>query len=160
MRLLIVRHSKAEDTSLTGRDFDRNLTEKGINRAHALGKELLTRKLIPEFVFSSPLNRAIQTAHILAEHVFNKSEIAVISELEPDTNLFRSLKEFLDTEKYTGKSVMIVGHQPELGYLVEELALHAEKVDSISPGTLVAINLSSWRKHSGKIELVLQGREF
>ena len=68
--LTLFRHAKTERDSTTGRDFDRQLAERGERDAARMGEEI--RKLGAEFdaILSSPAARAAQTAELagLAPH--------------------------------------------------------------------------------------------
>ncbi len=67
-RIFFVRHTVTEQTGkiLYGRSPGVNLSQEGIKQAH------LTAQYLSEFeikvVFSSPLERAVQTAEIIAQH--------------------------------------------------------------------------------------------
>jgi len=65
MELYVARHGETLsniERRLTGKDNDSSLTEKGIEQAKRLGKSL--EHIIFDAVYSSPLNRAIDTANI------------------------------------------------------------------------------------------------
>ena len=62
--LTLFRHAKTERDSTTGRDFDRQLAERGERDAARMGEEI--RKLGADFdlILSSPAARAVQTAEL------------------------------------------------------------------------------------------------
>lgn len=64
--LYIIRHAKAELPTWEKKDFDRNIIDKGIERAVHIAEDLTQRISINAHtaVLSSSANRAIQTAHI------------------------------------------------------------------------------------------------
>jgi len=78
-RLMIVRHAKSDwdDASLS--DFDRTLNHRGRKAAPDMAERLLEKKIIPQYILSSPAVRAKTTANIfaktlgLAEPSYNRS---------------------------------------------------------------------------------------
>ncbi len=152
MRLLVVRHAKAEDTSSSGGDFERNLTLSGIARAEALGRIIKQKDLVPSEVYCSPLNRTVQTAQLLRKIAFPDTDIAYLEELGPDITLYESLRPFLESKATNDLTIMIIGHQPELGFLVSTLLSPEQKrVEAISPGTLVVLNLREWIRNAAEL---------
>ena len=69
MDLYILRHGIAEETSATGRDRDRSLTDEGREKTCAAGKALRRMDIAFDLVLSSPFVRARQTADIVAEEL-------------------------------------------------------------------------------------------
>src|SRR5690606_41721411 len=67
--LYLIRHAKAEEHSFFKRDYDRNLTEKGKERAQQIAIQLAQQLVItPQTsVLSSSANRAIQTAELFCD---------------------------------------------------------------------------------------------
>ena len=63
---LLVRHAHAEWPHYTGRDFDRPLTQRGLDDAQATAVALRDARLIPQLVLTSPAKRTRQTTEILA----------------------------------------------------------------------------------------------
>ncbi len=81
VRLILVRHGESEANAMSimqGR-MDSPLTDKGRKQAKAVADKL-SRLVVPDNVFSSPLSRALETAYIIATK-FNLEPI-VISELQ------------------------------------------------------------------------------
>ncbi len=67
--LYLIRHAKAEEYAFGKRDYDRNLTEKGKERAVQIASTL-AQQLHPTpstQILSSSANRAIQTAYLFSE---------------------------------------------------------------------------------------------
>ena len=63
-RLTLFRHAKTERDSLTGRDIDRKLNERGEHDAPLMGEEMRKLELDYDIVLSSPAARAVQTAEL------------------------------------------------------------------------------------------------
>ena len=68
-KLYLVRHAKSswKDSSLA--DFDRPLNKRGEKNAPLMGKMLVSNKIKPDLIVSSPANRAKLTALILAKEL-------------------------------------------------------------------------------------------
>jgi 2,3-bisphosphoglycerate-dependent phosphoglycerate mutase len=70
-RFLLVRHGQSiwnKDSKFTGWT-NIPLTEKGREEAAAVAKTLISRHLVPNIVFSSVLDRAIETSAIIKHHL-------------------------------------------------------------------------------------------
>jgi phosphohistidine phosphatase len=116
MDLLIIRHAIAfeRDRHRWREDAERPLTPAGIRRARraAAGLKQLTGR--PQWLLTSPLTRARQTAQILTEIAGwpAAEEAAELSPGEPTSAVLALLAK--DRSKLTA----IVGHQPGLGELL------------------------------------------
>ncbi len=110
MRLLIVRHAEAAPGEP---DELRPLTPAGRERARALGQRLRADGFAPDAVVTSPLLRARETAAAL-----DLGEPAVDDRLAPGA----SPDDLRDAATGRGATVLVVGHQPDCGRAVLELA--------------------------------------
>lgn len=114
MQLILLRHGKAEPTSMDG-DFSRALVEKGREQARKAAKLLRTAGALPDIVLTSPLLRARQTADEFCQTAGMPGAVTqswLASGMHPETAL-RELAAFKDF-----KSVAIVGHEPDLSQLI------------------------------------------
>jgi phosphohistidine phosphatase len=115
MKLLIIRHAKAEERSgrlfMRKKDADRRLTDEGRKdmRKHAKG----LREIAPtiDVLATSPLVRARETAEIVAE-VFGVSKIVELALLAPESDK-QALLAWLK-EQAADATIAIVGHEPHL----------------------------------------------
>lgn len=118
MELLVIRHARAEDHSVSGTDFDRELVAKGFDQAKRLGAFLKRLDRRPDVVLTSPLVRAKQTAETFCEAAGMPGPVVqgwLASGMDPETAI-RELVAFSDFER-----VAIVGHEPDLSSLIEWL---------------------------------------
>ena len=110
MRLLIVRHAEAAPGDP---DELRPLTAAGRAHARALGQRLRDAGFSPDAVVTSPLLRARETAAAL-----DLGEPAVDDRLAPGA----SPNDLREAAVGRGATVLLVGHQPDCGRAVLELA--------------------------------------
>ena len=110
MKLLVVRHAIAEDTSPTGKDEDRPLSLKGREIFWKICKSLNHLDLKFDLLLDSPLLRSQQTADIFCEHFFVQKR-ARSSNLKP---LSEVSELFLEIKAGNASSIVVIGHQPFL----------------------------------------------
>jgi phosphohistidine phosphatase len=117
--LLILRHAKSswKDSSLS--DHERPLNKRGKKDAPRMGELLYQENLLPDLVLSSDAKRAQNTAQMAAEASGYDGEIF----LSRDLYSF-SAEDYLEAlaalpDEY--QRVMVVGHNPGLEELLEEL---------------------------------------
>lgn len=115
MKLLIIRHAKAEGRPTTGlfkkKDASRRLTDEGRKIMRKIAKAL--REIAPaiDTLVSSPLVRARETADIVAD-VFGIKNVFEQPLLAPEGDK-QALINWLK-EQPVEKTLAIVGHEPHL----------------------------------------------
>jgi phosphohistidine phosphatase len=129
MQLLFVRHAPAGDRAKyakTGRpDAERPLTPAGIRKMKKAARGLKRILSTLDLVATSPLKRARQTAHIVAD-AFSAVKIAEFEELSPSREpkelaaRLRSLK--------GARVVALVGHEPHLSSAVAHMISGGSKL--------------------------------
>jgi phosphohistidine phosphatase len=118
MRLYILRHGIAyEREEWAGPDDSRPLTEDGTERAKDVAKAL-KKKLKVDAIWSSPLVRCLQTAHITGEVL--GLPVKVVDELSSGTTLSRLEAKFKKLEPLP-ENLMLVGHEPDCGSIIAGL---------------------------------------
>lgn len=118
MRLYLVRHAIAENVSPTGRDKDRRLTAEGRTRMRGAAAGLRALGVGVDLVLTSPLERARETAAIVAE-AMGGVELRILDELAAGaapTSVLQALRPHRGLA-----AIALVGHQPDLGYLASQL---------------------------------------
>jgi phosphohistidine phosphatase len=117
MVLYLLRHADAVDASAGLPDWDRPLTEKGIQQARRVGQFCLRENLIPDVIVSSPLARAQSTAELVATELELDVQVEgfLASGMRPET----ALEELRGMGRSAG--VMLVGHEPDLSDLIATL---------------------------------------
>ena len=121
IRIYLVRHGIALDHEDRGTlaDDDRPLTSKGRLRFRRSARAFARLGEPPDFIFVSPLARAVQTAEILAA-ALKADEVGVLEELRPEGPIGRLLAEVGRRVK-DNQSVALVGHDPQMSQLVAAL---------------------------------------
>lgn len=117
MHLYITRHGKANPDSKSGRDEDRELKPRGVRQANFLGERLAALDLPPTLVLTSGLVRAEQTADGVCTH------LDVARRQEQVLSLGHAPSDVVEVIEVIRKTtpearVMLVGHNPQLEYLV------------------------------------------
>jgi len=115
--LILWRHAEAEDESASGKDIDRALTKRGHKDAVKMAKWLLQHLPANTQILCSPARRCMQTATALGD--LTGLEVQVVEFLSVNSTVERIAKEVVNTDYH--KTIVIVGHQPNLGYLIAKL---------------------------------------
>lgn len=142
MILYFLRHATASREAPT--DAARPLTKEGRHEARVAGKALHRFGVRPNFLWSSPLLRARQTAEIAAETLPRSSSLEIKEELENDraTAELLALLQPLPADS----EVLLVGHMPSLSeHLAALLGATAPENFSLDKGGLAALRLDELR---------------
>jgi phosphohistidine phosphatase len=140
--LLVLRHAKSSWNDPALDDHERPLTTRGRRDALRMGELVQKHGLIPDVVLSSDAVRARLTAEAVAEAVRYAGEILL------DPRLYMAspadILSLLSTAGENAETVMIVGHNPGLEKLVEQLTGEREDLPT---ATLAQIGLpiDHWR---------------
>jgi phosphohistidine phosphatase len=119
MRLYLVRHGIAVDHigGAISRDSERPLTEEGTSEMRVVARGLSRMNVKPDLILASPLVRTRQTAQIIAEAF--SMQITLCDALAPagSANLI-----FKAVAKHpSANQVFLVGHEPDMGMLLNNL---------------------------------------
>lgn len=122
MELYILRHGEAGKRIPSGsKDSERLLTVAGLEEVEEVASALATLGVSFDFVATSPLKRASQTADAVAKILkVKKGNVEEWGELKPEgrrPELYRKLSQFKPES-----SVLVVGHEPYLSTMVSEIA--------------------------------------
>lgn len=122
-QLIIMRHAKsAWDTDAIS-DFERPLAKRGLQDAPRMGQWLLDNDLIPDFIVSSPAQRAKQTILSVCK-LLDITKKAVHWDARIYGAGTEELLEVLTEVPKQTKIAMIVGHNPGLemlySYLIQQ----------------------------------------
>lgn len=119
--LIIWRHAEAEELSASGDDADRELTRRGVKDAARMARWL--QQHLPENyeILSSPAQRCLQTAAALqhASHKNNAKTLIIAPYLATDGSVALMLKKLINM--HSNQTIVLVGHQPQLGEFIASL---------------------------------------
>ena len=127
MLIYLLRHAEAE--TLAASDQARRLTPKGDEQASRVGKFCQRQGIEPAVILSSPVTRALQTAKLVAKSL-PEAELVEVPWATCGMDPWAAMDELKAYAKFP--SVMLVGHQPDLGGLAAALlgmpSVHALRV--------------------------------
>lgn len=143
------RHAKSDWSNSGLSDFDRPLNNRGFRDAPIMGKRLKDRRESIDLFVSSPANRAINTARLIAaECDYPLEKIKEVQRL-----YLPSTRDFLDTisemEESCG-SIILFAHNPGITEVVEYLT--TETIGNMPTCGIAKIEFpyaSSWQEISG-----------
>ncbi len=139
IQLLVLRHAQAVDMAAS--DFSRELTGKGQRQSKIVGNFCLKHQLVPEIILTSPVLRARQTADRVAA-VTGVSKVIEVDSLACGA----SPQDYYAAIREAGISdtVMVVGHQPDLGELLCD-ALGCSCEIEVKKAALIGLDLHGLR---------------
>lgn len=142
MFVYILRHAIAVQRGTTAYpNDDRPLTDDGKEKMRKAARGIAKIIGKVDVILTSPLVRALDTAKIAAEVLGAEHEIEVCKELLPGASAKRLI---LYLAKYKNLDhIMIVGHEPDLGYLASALLGSEQSIIEFKKGALCCIELSS-----------------
>ncbi len=143
--LLILRHAKSSWKNANLADFDRPLNRRGKRDAPRVGALLKQEEIIPDLIISSAAARALATAEAAALASGCESEIQTTRQLYhawPEAYI-----ELLQAVPDQYQRVMVVGHNPGMESLAEELAGEWIRMPTAAL-VQISIEIDQWSKLS------------
>ncbi len=118
MDIYLLRHAEAEPRGAGCSDEERELTDKGRQQADRAAAWLRVQELEVDIILSSPAIRAVQTAQPVAE-ALGKAVVTDwrLAGMRLSVNDVRDLAQ----EYNIAGSMLLVGHEPDMGDLIQEL---------------------------------------
>ena len=116
MHLYFLRHGEADWPNWTKPDDERPLTDFGKKEVRQVAKLLQRLKVRPDFIVTSPLPRASQTAEIAAEHL--RAKLREDEALEPGFGIGELCTVL---KRQHSKILMLVGHEPDFTNVISAL---------------------------------------
>lgn len=122
MKLYILRHGEAveRDDPKFKHDADRPLTVKGIQRTKLLAHTLRQLEIPLDVIFTSPLRRARETADIVERGLRLHGRVEFTQHLAPGGGVEKLVAQ-LNALRPAPRSLMLVGHEPDLSGLISML---------------------------------------
>ncbi len=152
-QLILVRHAKTIQHGYD-QDYDRTLTDRGVENAERISLELVKSRINPDLIISSPAVRTTQTTRIFAASCgYHAGSVRYEKKLYSGmqtSNFIRMLNEVDD--KHT--TVMVVGHNPTvynfLDALLPDFSLDVPTCSTV----VIEFDIEQWAflgDHSGRI---------
>ena len=123
-------------------DAARTLTPEGVDRLKRQAAALQHAGFGVDRLWNSPLVRARQTAELLAPALGVSAETDTL--LKPGCSL-ADVTELMRRYPHAGR-VMLVGHQPDMGRLIQTLTGANARIHT---GTMAVIEVRAWRPSGG-----------
>lgn len=149
MELYLLRHAIAEERSNDGSDSARMLTPEGAEKMRIGARGLRRLGVALDRLWTSPLTRARETAEIVGAALDVAPE--TVGALAPGCNAATLLDLLADIPR--ARSVMVVGHEPDLSGMIADLTGGSRVV--MKKGGLALIDLSSLEPGAGSLLWVL-----
>jgi len=144
-KLVLVRHAKAVNNGQDISDFERSLVKEGRKASAKMASRLRKAGFQPDFMISSPANRALETAHIFAEafdypiqKILLRDIIYEASSVEPFIHLINELDVNID-------NVIFFGHNPSVSEFAALLLGNFERSMPKSAVLEIAIDRVNWQ---------------
>jgi len=112
MILYFLRHASAGQRQLTAADEKRPLDKSGIEQCELIGKMLISLGAQVDVIITSPLERAMQTATLVAREIKFKDKVQTDEALRPEAT-YDGFRQLLRRHA-KAESLMVVGHNPNL----------------------------------------------
>jgi phosphohistidine phosphatase len=118
--LYLLRHAKSSWKDPGLNDHDRPLSKRGRHAAKMMARYFRQSKIAPDFVISSTALRAQETLHPIVKAAKKPPKVVLKREIYRGTQ--QALWEQLWGLPDSAKSVLLIGHNPALEDLAQELA--------------------------------------
>ena len=131
--LLVMRHAKSSWKESGLADYDRPLNKRGLKAAPFMADVLQQKQLVPQLLISSSAVRAQQTTELVLQHW--SSDVRCLLDQSLYLAAPKQYLRMLSDNASEENCVMVVGHNPGLEYLIEELTGE----DEFMPTAAVAV---------------------
>jgi len=116
--LLVLRHGEAGRRSPLPGDSKRSLTTEGKQEIVDLSNGLTSLELKLDYIFTSPLLRAKQTAEIVAKSLKYKGKVEELDALKPEGSKLEFYSALSRMKQ--DSMILVVGHEPYLSEMISE----------------------------------------
>lgn len=117
--IYLMRHGIAADPAPGMSDADRALTPEGVRKTARVAAGLAKLGVKPDLILSSPLRRAEETAHLVADALDGRAAVELFPPLSPGVAPSDLIKQLRAHRR--ASELLLVGHQPDLGELASYL---------------------------------------
>ena len=148
-QLWLMRHAKSAWPEGVD-DYNRPLKKKGRKTALAMGEWMLQENRLPDWLISSPADRARETAERFCKGLqINRHKYLIFDERLYQASLVELKAVLADCPSYK-QCVVLIGHNPELDTLLQHLCQESLQLDSegkiLGTAHLAIVNLpNDWQ---------------
>ena len=155
--LLVLRHGKSKWGEEFESDFERPLNKRGQRAAKFIGKHLKKQELAPDAIVTSPAERAVSTAELIGAR-FELGELFLSKQIyHAGCSTLLEVVAKLDDEWQT---VLLVGHNPGLEELVDQLSGSRDTLLKTCSLAVLSVEADSWATATDfKLEGLFHPRE-
>lgn len=139
--IIVMRHAKSSWSDAHLADHERPLNKRGRRDAPLMGKMLYQEDLTPQFIICSTAKRARATAEAAAESSNFDGQITFVRELYHAGA--QQILEHVSAVDDTFHRIMIVGHNPGMEDLVEELTGKWERMPTAAVAN-IELSINRW----------------
>ncbi len=144
-QLYIIRHGKSSWDNEGLDDIDRPLNDRGLRSAGKMAERLMAKGLIPDLIYSSPANRALNTALIMQRTWgLDPSRLEIFDDLY--MAYLEEISDVVEKAPDQVESLAIFGHNPSF-------TMYANKflrvpLDNLPTAGVVVVTLESdsWKR--------------
>ncbi len=156
MHLYLLRHAKSswDDPHLS--DFERPLNERGRKAAPLMGRVIKEREIRIDKILCSPATRTKETLTLLAEAAELKTSPEFVDGIYEAS--VGELRKILRKQKNRYTSILMIGHNPGMESLQEDLTGEWERFPTACLAC-VSLDIDDWHDLDpgcGKLEFVLR----
>lgn len=119
--LYLVRHAKSSWKDQSQSDIDRPLNKRGRRASPDMGRRMREQGHEPDLIISSPANRALSTARNIAREL-GIDESGIVTDKDLYFSGAQGMTDVLESVDDRYRTVMMVGHNPTMTYLMNQLA--------------------------------------
>ena len=157
MNIYFIRHGDAEKSSPSKKDSERKLTPEGISAVQSAVEGWKNFISSFDYIVSSPLKRAVQTAEIIAKAFQYKNEI--ITDKRIAGGKIDDVIEIANS--LDGKEIAFVGHEPDFSNYVSSLVSLSGAFLSFKKAMIAKISFDSKvRLAKGNLEFLIPAKAF
>jgi phosphohistidine phosphatase len=158
-KIIIIRHSKAEDQIPGISDFERSLTPRGKAIAHQMAKELSKVDKGPGLFVSSPAFRALETAIIFASDLgVDHDKILINNNIYNRMNMNTLFSILSETGEQYDK-ILLFGHNPGFTEITNNLCMEGCEFMPKCAIAGISFGVKTWKeigRNSGIMEFFLK----
>lgn len=158
MNIYLIRHGDAEKSYTAKNDFERKLTPQGIEQIKSASKGWKSFISSFDYIISSPLLRAKETAEIVAEIFNNKNDIIIDERIAAGG----STEDLIDAaNELNVKDIAFVGHEPDFSNHISNLTSNSGAFVDFKKGAIAKISFNGKARLSkGMLEYLIPPKVF